>query len=62
MVDLHCIYSDLLVQELVLEQKRNIHRCTMDFYKKVEIFEVGGPDSHPKPLSIQIKRGMCIAI
>ena len=34
----------------------------MDFYKKVEIFEVRGPGSHPKPLSILIKLGMCIAI
>ena len=34
----------------------------MDFYKKVEIFDVRGPDSHPKPLSILIKLGICIAI
>ena len=39
-----------------------MHRCTMDFYKKVEIFEVGGPGSHPKALSILINLGMCIAI
>ena len=36
--------------------------CTMDFYKKVEIFEVRVPGSHPKPLSILIKLGICIAI
>ena len=59
---LHCNYSDLLAQELISGQLTNIHRCTMDFYKKIEIFEVRGPDSHPKPLSILIKFGMCIAI
>ena len=40
----------------------NIHRCTMDFYKKVEIFEVRGPGSHTKPLSILTKLGMFIAM
>ena len=30
--------------------------------KKVEIFEVWGPGSHPKPLSILIKLGKCIPI
>ena len=34
----------------------------MDFYKKVEIFEVRGPGSHPKSISILIKLGMYIAI
>ena len=64
MVLLDCNYSDLLTQELVLGQQTNIHvaRCTMDFYKKVESFEVRDPGSHPKPLSILIKLGMCVAI
>ena len=59
---LHCNYRYLLAQELVLGQQTNIHRCTMDFYKKVEMLEVRGHASHPKPLSILIKLGMCIAI
>ena len=29
----------------------------MGFYEKVEIFDVRGPGSHPKPLSILIKIG-----
>ena len=40
----------------------NIHRCTMDFYNIVDISEVRGPGSHPKPLSIIIKLGICIDI
>ena len=52
----------MLAQELVLGQQTNIHRCTMEFYKKVEMFVVRGPGSNPKPFSILIKLGMCIAI
>ena len=55
-------FSCIVIVELVLGQQTNIHRCTMDFYKKVEILEVRGPGRHPKPLSILIKLGMCIAI
>ena len=34
----------------------------MDFYKKVD-FEVGGPGSHPKPLSILIKSNLvCVLL
>ena len=55
-----CMYVCMCVA--VLGQQTNIHRCTMDFYTKVGIVEVRGPSSHPKPLSILIKFGMCIAI
>ena len=51
-----------MVHELVFGQQTNINRFTMDFYKKVKIFKVRGPGSHPKPFSILIKLGMCIAI
>ena len=40
----------------------NINRGTMDFYKKVEMFGVRGPGSHPKTLLILIKHGMGIVI
>ena len=61
MVYLDCNYSDFLAQKFVFGLQTNIHRCTMDFYKKVDIFDVWGPGSHPKHLLIQIKFGMCIA-
>ena len=62
MVWLHCNYSDLLAQERALGQLTTMHRGTMDFYKKVDVFEVRGPGSHLKTLSILIKLGMYIAI
>ena len=34
----------------------------MDFYKKVEIFDVRGHGFDPKPRSILINIGMCIAV
>ena len=43
-------------------QKTNLHRCTIDIYKKIEMFEDRGPGSYPKPLSILIKLGMSIAM
>ena len=59
---LHCNYSDLLAQELVLGQQTNKHRCTMGFFKIVEIFEVRRLGSNPKPLPVLIKLGMGIAV
>ena len=34
----------------------------MDFYKKVEIFDVRGPGSHAKPLLILINLGIGIGL
>ena len=62
MVFLHCNYSDLLAQEPDLRKQTNIHRCTMDFYQKEEIFDVRGPGFHPKPLSILITLGECVLL
>ena len=46
------------VQELVLGQQTNINR----YIRKVAFFEVRGPGSTTKPLSILIKHSVCIDI
>ena len=51
-----------MAQELIFGQQTNIYQCTMDFYKKVAVLKVRGPDFHPKPLSIILKLGVCIDI